>query len=256
MSDLTRLLESSRNPRTRALLHAGKRDAPARGASQRALLALAATTVAGGAAAAATKAGATASGGSSASGLVLTAVKWLTVGALSGSVLAAGAIAVQPRAVSSASARVVAAGASAVSRSTEPRSPSALDVAAEAPSPAPQAPSAAPAREAALAAPAASGPSDQGKLDREVRWIDAARKALAAGDATRALAELDSYDQLVETRILDREATVLRIEALLRQGNTGRARQLFDGYVRQYPGDAHITRLRAQWDRFGTDATR
>jgi outer membrane protein assembly factor BamD (BamD/ComL family) len=80
-----------------------------------------------------------------------------------------------------------------------------------------------------------------------VQSIDAARAALSAGDASGALAELDRYDHVVETHVLDREAAVLRIEALLRRGDDERARALFDRYAARYPGDPHVTRLRARW---------
>jgi hypothetical protein len=245
MNDMTRLREASPHQRTRALLEAGRRDAPRPGAAQRALIALATSAAAGGVTA---SAGAAGSASAVAPSLAPMIAKWLALGLVSGGLATAGTLAVQ---------------------STSSRRPAIVSVAAApfAPSPSVRAPepsvpvpeqarstteAAAPVRAAPSpkprpSAPAKAATSDGGKLAREVQSIDTARGALAAGDTVRALTELDGYERLVETHTLDREAAVLRIEALLARGERERARSLYERYVERYPGDAYTARLRARW---------
>jgi hypothetical protein len=96
----------------------------------------------------------------------------------------------------------------------------------------------------AAAASVASLPARQAPLGAEVALIDAARRAVAADDANTAMAELDRYDSVRETRILDREARLLRIEALLVRGEGARAGALAREYLRDFPTDPRSGRLR------------
>ena len=75
--------------------------------------------------------------------------------------------------------------------------------------------------------------------------IDFARHALATGDFTRALAELDAFERMPQTGALEREAKVLRIETLYKLGPVSRARALSEQYLQAFPNDAHAARLRA-----------
>jgi hypothetical protein len=58
------------------------------------------------------------------------------------------------------------------------------------------------------------------------------------------MAELDRYDGVSETRILDREARLLRIDALVLNGQRQRAAELAREYLRRFPNDPHSARLR------------
>ena len=83
-----------------------------------------------------------------------------------------------------------------------------------------------------------------GPLTIELERIDGARAALASGAAERALTELSEYERIRSTGTLDREAWILRIDALLALGKRGEARELARGYLERFPKDAHATRLR------------
>jgi hypothetical protein len=82
-------------------------------------------------------------------------------------------------------------------------------------------------------------------LSREVLVLDGARAALASGDAVSARAILDGYDSEFPAGNLRPEATVLRIEALLRAGDVESARSLAQQFERVHPGDSHVGRIRS-----------
>jgi hypothetical protein len=84
-----------------------------------------------------------------------------------------------------------------------------------------------------------------GQLGREVAMIDRARRALAGHHYAQVLAVLDEYGRASTTGSLDREARVLRIEALRRSGDIEGAERLAAQYLSEFPDDAHGTRLRA-----------
>lgn len=65
--------------------------------------------------------------------------------------------------------------------------------------------------------------------------IDAARRALSAGDANGALAQLEQYYARERTGTLDREAQLLRIDALLGARRAARAYQLAEQYLARHP---------------------
>lgn len=94
-----------------------------------------------------------------------------------------------------------------------------------------------------LAEPAkASEP--RGALAQEIAWIDAARRALSSGDVNRSLAELDAFERTRKLGVLDREAGLLRLDALRQKGDIDGARKVAERYLRAFPGDAHAPRLR------------
>ena len=82
-------------------------------------------------------------------------------------------------------------------------------------------------------------------LAREVRQIDSARQALESRDAEGALAALDSYERSRVVGVLDREALLLKIEALSQKQELERAKALTRQYLERFPTDAHAPRLRA-----------
>jgi hypothetical protein len=248
MKDMTPLFETSHSERTRALLRAGRADRPPAGFSERLLVGLGVgvavsgvsmTAAAGTVSAAASGAAST---GSGAAGLALATAKWVAVGVLGGGILAGGAdLALSPK-------RVAPVSSSAVQQRQEPKSPSATTLAPPASGSA-QPPSAPDAElEASEARAVTSGvaeSAERGRLAREVQAIDRARRALAAGNAGRALLELDALERGAMSGVLDREAWILRIEALHMSGQKGRARQLAVRYRETFPNDAHAARLRA-----------
>jgi hypothetical protein len=258
MNELEPLFDVSASARTRALLRAGRKDTPPDDFSQRLLaglgVAAVATTVSISAAASAS--GAAVSSAASSSGGAVSAVlavsKWVAVGVLGGGIFAAGvdlALAPQPALPVVSNAVPVAKPASVPSK-PQPRSGAGVM-----PETAPQAvpdhqreavlTSPRPTEPTAAAAVAAGAAGSPGQLGREVASIDRARQALGAGDAAGTLQELDSFEHTQQTGVLEREARVLRIDALLALGQTNSARSLAEQYVQQYPNDAHAARLRA-----------
>ncbi|HXU65246.1 MAG TPA: hypothetical protein VN962_26285 [Polyangia bacterium] len=84
-------------------------------------------------------------------------------------------------------------------------------------------------------------------LSRELASIDAARTALARGDAAGAIARLNRYARAYPRGRLDMEAEVLRIDALVESGRTDQARARAREFLRRHPNSvlgAHVrTRL-------------
>jgi hypothetical protein len=251
MNDLDRLHDSSPNARTRALLLAGEAERPADDFTKRLLVGVAAASAAtvthAAAAAGGAKLGSVVQGVAASSGapsLALVAAKWVAVGVLGGGILAAGA----ERVFSPTPAETIAPShveTRAVPTTAVLMPPTAPDTAVLAPpteSAAPPIAGAAERRSEAVLPSSAAAPS--GPLGREVQIIDDARRALAAGNTARALAELDGYDKIASTGALDREARVLRIQALRKAGDDAGARKLTEQYLNDFPNDAHTRQLR------------
>jgi hypothetical protein len=196
--------------------------------------------------------------------LALLAAKWIAVGMLGGLTLAGTASVfsdvASPRATP-ATTHAVRQGT--VTRPNEPAEPTATprrDVpptrsdiqsrswpAAAAPAkPAGVTKSAAPIEKpATIVAPAsASLPAGQ-SLSQEIALIDGARRSLGAGDASGALQKLEDYAARLRTGTLDREAHLLRIDALSQAGQRAAALSLAKRYLESYPNDPHAPRLRA-----------
>ena len=68
-------------------------------------------------------------------------------------------------------------------------------------------------------------------LSAEVAAMDAARATLNRGDAKGCLAALDAYQRSFPRGALSQEATVMRIEALVRSGDRAGARRLADWFL-------------------------
>lgn len=80
-------------------------------------------------------------------------------------------------------------------------------------------------------------------LGPEIELLDSARRALAAGDAERALALISSYRRRFPAGALEQEATVLEVDALEAKGRTGQASALKERFVAEHPGSAHVERV-------------
>jgi hypothetical protein len=80
-------------------------------------------------------------------------------------------------------------------------------------------------------------------LGQEVAALDRARGALAAGDAAGALRLLDKYEMSFPKANLAQEATILRIEALLKQGNRDAAVDLGNGFLAEHPASSHAAKV-------------
>jgi hypothetical protein len=80
-------------------------------------------------------------------------------------------------------------------------------------------------------------------LDMEVAALDRVRSALAERDATRAIEELDAYDRAFPSPVLRDEATVLRVDALVEQGNRAGAEALARRFLLANPRSPHASHL-------------
>jgi hypothetical protein len=209
------------------LMRAGQVDAPtaqALRAAPAAIAALVSSSVASAALAqGAVSAGA--AGPSAFSPLVL--VKWIAVGTVASTSMLALVHAPEPLHPPRAPA---ARPAEVLKKPDELSAPRAAPSASVAPSPGPAVTNAPSARRADVA--------------REVALLDAARTALVASDAGKALRLLDSADQL-PTRALVPEATVLRVRALLAQGKRAEARRVADSFVASAPNAPQAAVLRS-----------
>jgi hypothetical protein len=255
------LLESSANPRTRELLRAGLAERPSARAIERTAAALGAgvaLTTSTASAAVFGGSAASAAGGASAIG-ALSIAKWLAVGAFSGTLVAGGAAVVQ-RGAGGERENGAEPPAASYQAGGDGRSASRI---VPVTSPETNAPpgaasgtvqggdaSGVPQRSPALTqAPEFPAPSDSrsiasSALSLELSHVDQARAALAIGSAERALEELARYRAIRTTGTLDREAWILRIDALLLLGKRTEAEELARGYLERFPKDAHATRLR------------
>lgn len=246
MNSPQRLLQSCQHAEARELLRAGMAEAPRPSAKRAAALALgigAGISVTSAAGAATGLATASASAVAAPS-VALLVGKWIAVGTVAGLALAGGASALSSPAAAprEQAAAPITVAPPAAAPAEQPRAPVQNDttsavVAADTPEPSPASRSAKPAPVAA--------PSPEGRLAREVAQIDAARQAVAAGNASAALSHLDQYSAPDRTTTLDREAQLLRIDALLLSGRKAEALRLAQGYLALHPGDPHSTRLRA-----------
>ncbi|WP_438027232.1 hypothetical protein [Sorangium sp. So ce233] len=124
------------------------------------------------------------------------------------------------------------------------RAPSPLQGSAS-PSPAPAA-AASPPRPKGAASRARSAPvAPADALGEQVAMIDRARHALGAGDAAGCLAALDAHDARFPRSAMGEEATVLRIEALIRLGDRARAADLGQRFLASRPTSPHAAGVRA-----------
>jgi hypothetical protein len=92
--------------------------------------------------------------------------------------------------------------------------------------------------------PEVEAPIDAEKLAEEVRAVDRARSALAAGRAAETLSALDDYDRRFGGRRFAPEALYLRMQALLALGRNAEARNIAERLVRSFPQSPHTARAR------------
>ncbi|HSS39796.1 MAG TPA: hypothetical protein VLT58_13600 [Polyangia bacterium] len=83
-------------------------------------------------------------------------------------------------------------------------------------------------------------------LSRELASVDAARAALARGDANRAIALLDRYARVYPRGRLDMEAEVLRIDALAESGRTDAAHAHAREFLRRHPNSVLAGHVRTR----------
>jgi hypothetical protein len=181
------------------------------------------------------------------------ATKWLAVG------LAAGAVAFSAARVArhEVGQEVIATSGVGPSRSSAVNDRPNLDkLPAPAPAPAPEAELPPESRLEVNAdvakkdrPPSEARPSrdgvPKGVSMEEIQEIDAARRAVEAGDPKGALQKLDRYAKNHPNGALEQEHWRLRIEALAAQGDLGAARSLLRRFLLRYPQSAHRKRLQS-----------
>jgi hypothetical protein len=85
-------------------------------------------------------------------------------------------------------------------------------------------------------------------LASELKSLEETRARLAAGDPTGALAKLSVYEKSFPRGALRNEATVLRIEALVKAGRRDEAKALGETYLRSHATDVNGQRVRRLLD--------
>jgi hypothetical protein len=249
-------VESSPHTLTRDLLGSAIDDAPPAPSASRiaAALGLAAGVTSAGMPALAVSSAGSGSllSGSSHLGVV-GVMKWLGAGLLIGTVTSGGAAVVYRGALSSKAPRPTASATALQATPSPPRAGiERTTPRADAPAPASTVgapPAGLPAPNVARPGPASEAavgtlPHETSALAYEVALIDRARVSLRSGDARGVLAALTRYDEERQTRVLDREAAVLRIEALRLAGRQNEARAQAQRYLERFPVDAHSAGLR------------
>jgi hypothetical protein len=255
--------EHQADPFERTLLASARRDAMS--PERKRALAVSLGVAAAGAtvlAAGTAKAGAAAGAAVNAKGsLGLAAIKWIAAG-VAGGALALGAAKGGQHVYETSRASSSLDGGGATTKAAPPRAaaPVVTEVAPEIP--------AAPAPETAPEVPAAPGPEANSRqvvsealatktakrraqarpsapsLAGEVRTIERARAALAAGNTAAASAALDDHDRDFPRGALAEEARVLRIDVLAKRGERARAESAARAFLSSHPESPHAGRLR------------
>ena len=240
MNDPARLLDQGATTAELALLRAGANEEPSGEAVQQlaAVLGLASGAAL---ARAVTKSAGTASVARGVASKL--AAKWVVLGALG---VASGFAIVASRGGATSHGVVARAPVphteeptheAAVVAPADTAGPSLPNTAADVPSPSEPAPKAVHHQSAT----AAQSPS----IAKEIAALDVARRALAGGDAQGALHALSDYEASGTARMLRQEATLLRIEALVRAGDVSAARRVATWFLREHPNSPHERRNRA-----------
>jgi hypothetical protein len=81
-------------------------------------------------------------------------------------------------------------------------------------------------------------------LAEEVAAIKSAKGALASGNAAQALRELDAYKLHFPRARLAQEATVVRLESLIKSGNQAAAGTVADHFLATHPDSPYSARVR------------
>jgi len=90
-----------------------------------------------------------------------------------------------------------------------------------------------------------SAPAPSSSLPAELSTLDQARTALRSGDPARALSILDGYASRFPHGSMAPEATMLRIEALVKAGDRAAAGRVADGFLTMSPGSPYAARIRS-----------
>lgn len=240
MNDPQRLLDEGATELELMLLRAGDAEGPSPGARRAAAASLGIS-----AAAAVVTSASSAAGMPSltpvAKGL---AVKWwLLVGALGSVAVGIGyassvAGTAPPSAAASVTSLTVAPAPSARSEDTTVRAPVAPVESSAAPTVSrPVAPAPRPTTSAVVG------------IQEQIALIDRARSSASAGQPGATLAALDEYQQRFPRGVLQQEATMLRIEALLARGDRANATRLGKSFLAQYPRSAFSPRVKSLIER-------
>ncbi len=173
-------------------------------------------------------------------------LKLLSIPVIGGG-LVAGGLALEharhARAIAPRQAAVVAS-ASSTAAAHAPSDPSARVDLTVAPASAPSAAaSTLPAPTTSVGVRSARTEGSAGRLAREVQALELAQKALAAHNAGSALHLLDRYGAEFQGGALGSEATVLRVQALLMNGNRSAAQALADSYSSAHPDSPYAHRI-------------
>jgi len=86
-------------------------------------------------------------------------------------------------------------------------------------------------------------------LGEQLRLIDAARAAIAAGNSSAASQALSSYSTKFPHGSFGQEAAVLRIETVDLQGNHAQAASLAKNFLAQHPNSPHVSLVQRIADR-------
>jgi hypothetical protein len=175
-------------------------------------------------------------------GLVL--FKWGAVVGLAGAVAVGGGVMARRTSAPAESPQPVAAAAAPAATPREPPRAEQTQAAPESPekAPVPQPAARAPASTVrAAAARSSAATASQPDITAEIQNIDSARALIRQGRTKEALAALDRG----KSKSLDVEATVLRIEALMRQGDRARATALANSFLSAHPKSPYAARIRA-----------
>jgi TolA-binding protein len=252
MNEPKRWIEEGPPEAVERLLEAAEAEKPSEGSLRRVLLGVGAGLGATGAAATAGAVATAGTGAALATGKAVAAGAWVKWVFLSVAAVGAGTVAVRqasngseapPAALTVVTAPKPEPLATAVVPSvaaTETVPPVVETPAAEEP----PKPRVVAASKPASAPVAAQAPIDAERLAEEVRAVDRARSALAAGRASEALAALDEYDSRFGGARFAPEALYLRMQALLSLGRKAEAQSAAERLVRGYPKSPHTARAR------------
>jgi len=90
---------------------------------------------------------------------------------------------------------------------------------------------------------AAPTPSAAGDLREQIAWLDRARAAVRRGDSRGALSELAQYRAKFPRGEFAQEVTVLKIEALVQDGQVAAASSLGKKFLASHPESPHVERI-------------
>jgi hypothetical protein len=181
------------------------------------------------------------------------ALTWLGVSALVG-VTGVAVVSMHPRSSPSPTRPNVVASAVAIATDAPPRpesspaiEPTATGVAPELRNPAPEA-SPRKARPGSATLPETGSRAAAARDDallREIGLVERVHERVAAGDTRAALTLLDSYDAEFAHGQMAEEAAVLRIQALLGEGQEARARELAHVFLAKHGASPLAERVRS-----------